>query len=90
MFWSYSHTTAAVVLDSADGEAVVTGANIAIAVNIVDIPVIWIYGSVVHSAKKSIHGTELGSWLRTIPIGHYDSTGHPGSGSTWLRRPWSG
>jgi len=38
------------------------------AVNVVDIPVIGIYGSVVHSAKKSIHSTELGSCCVLSPL----------------------
>ena len=76
VFWPYSHTAPAVILDSADGEAVVAGARVTIAVGVIDIPVIGIYGGVVHSAKKSIHSTELWSWLSTIAIGHDNPTGH--------------
>lgn len=47
VFWPNSHTTTSVILDSANGEAVVTGAGITIAVNVIVIPVIWIYRSVV-------------------------------------------
>jgi hypothetical protein len=88
VFWPYGHTTASVVLDSTDGKAVVAGGCVTIAVNLIDVSVIWIYGSVVHSAKKSIHGAELGSWLRTIGIGHDDPTGHPaqGPGGSAIRR----
>src|SRR5215467_1621928 len=77
MFRSHSHTTASVVLDSTDCEAIVAGGGIAITVNVVDVTVIWIYGSVVHPTKKSVNCAELGSWLSAIGIGHYDPTGHP-------------
>src|SRR6266436_7426798 len=38
VFWSDSHTASSIVLDSADGEAVVAGAGITIAVNVIDTP----------------------------------------------------
>ena len=62
--FAYSHAASSVVLDSADGEAIVAGACITIAVNVVDIPVVWIHSRVVDTAKKSVDGAELGSWLR--------------------------
>ena len=68
VFWSHGHAADSVVLDPADGEAVIARAGITIAVNIIDIPVVWIYGGVVHPAEESIDGTELGSWLGISPL----------------------
>ena len=76
VFRSYSHAASSVVLDSADGEAIIASAGITIAINVVNIPVIWIYSRVVDAAKKSVDRTELGSWLRAIGIRHDDPTGH--------------
>ncbi len=76
VFRSYSHAASSVVLDSADGEAIVASAGITIAINVVDIPVIWINSRVVDTAKESVDRAELGSWLCAIGIGHDDPTGH--------------
>ena len=76
VFRSYSHAACSVILNSANGEAIVASAGITIAVSIVDIAVIRIDTGMIHSAKEGVNRTELWGWLSTIGISHDDSTGH--------------
>ena len=63
IFWTYGHAAHSVVLDPANCEAVVASPRVAIPINVIDISVIWVYSRVVNSAKQSVDGAELGSWL---------------------------
>ena len=77
VFWSYGHAARTVVLNPADGEAVVASAGITIAVNVIDIPVIRIHAGMIYPSKKSVDSAKFWSRLRAVAIGHDDSTGHP-------------
>jgi hypothetical protein len=76
MLWTDGHSSSSIVLDPPDREAIVASACIATAVNVIDVAVVWIYRCVIHTAKKSVHGPELGSWLGAVAISNDDTTGH--------------
>src|SRR5262245_61862552 len=77
VFWSHSDAAHAVVLDPANGEAIVAGASVATAVNVINVTVVWIYRGVVDAAEQSVHSAKLGSWLSAIAVAYDDSTARP-------------
>src|SRR5262249_27772747 len=77
IFRSYSDAAPSVVLDAADGEAVVARPGIAIAIKVIDISVIRIHTGVIHPPKAGVKGAKICSRLRTVGIGHDDPTSHP-------------
>src|SRR5689334_14338979 len=76
MLRTHSYAASSIVLDSPDREAIVASACIATTVSVIDVAVVWIYRGVIHTAKKSVHSPELGSWLGAVAISNDDATGH--------------